>query len=151
MDASNTGFVLICAAFVLFMTPGLAFFYGGLGRRKNVANNIMASFAIIGIATVMWMAIGFSLSFGTDHVGLIGGFDYAFLEGVGQDPGPYAGTIPFLAFAMFQMMFAIIISSGFSELFITSSSLFCVYFNSSNEIISSPLSCYRQNRCIYPI
>ena len=82
MDASNTGFVLICAAFVLFMTPGLAFFYGGLGRRKNVANNIMASFAIIGIATVMWMAIGFSLSFGTDHVGLIGGFDYAFLEGV---------------------------------------------------------------------
>ena len=108
MDASNTGFVLICAAFVLFMTPGLAFFYGGLGRRKNVANNIMASFAIIGIATVMWMAIGFSLTFGADHVGLIGGVDYAFLEGVGQDPGPYASTIPFLAFAMFQMMFAII-------------------------------------------
>ena len=108
MNASNTGFVLICAAFVLFMTPGLAFFYGGLGRRKNVANNIMASFFIIGIATVMWMALGFSLTFGGDHAGVIGGFDYAFLSNVGQEPGPYAGTIPFLAFAMFQMMFAII-------------------------------------------
>jgi Amt family ammonium transporter len=108
MNASDTGFVLICAAFVLFMTPGLAFFYGGLGRRKNVANNIMASFAIIGIATIMWLAVGFSLAFGTDHAGIIGGFDYAFLSSVGQEPGAYAGTIPFLAFAMFQMMFAII-------------------------------------------
>jgi Amt family ammonium transporter len=108
MNASDTGFVLICAAFVLFMTPGLAFFYGGLGRRKNVANNIMASFAIIGIATIMWLAVGFSLAFGTDHAGIIGGFDYVFLSSVGQEPGAYAGTIPFLAFAMFQMMFAII-------------------------------------------
>ncbi len=108
MNASDTGFVLICAAFVLFMTPGLAFFYGGLGRRKNVANNIMASFAIIGIATIMWLAVGFSLAFGTDHAGIIGGLDYAFLTSVGQEPGAYAGTIPFLAFAMFQMMFAII-------------------------------------------
>lgn len=108
MSASDTGFVLICAAFVLFMTPGLAFFYGGLGRRKNVANNIMASFFIIGIATVMWMAIGFSLAFGSDHAGIIGGFDHLFLAGVGMEPGPYADTIPFMAFAMFQMMFAII-------------------------------------------
>ena len=108
MNASDTGFVLICAAFVLFMTPGLAFFYGGLGRRKNVANNIMASFFIIGIATVMWVALGFSLAFGSDHAGVIGGLDYTFLANVGQQPGPYASTIPFLAFAMFQMMFAII-------------------------------------------
>ena len=108
MNASDTGFVLICAAFVLFMTPGLAFFYGGLGRRKNVANNIMASFFIIGIATLMWMTVGFSLAFGADHAGVIGGFDFLCLSGVGQEPGPYAGTIPFLAFAMFQMMFAII-------------------------------------------
>ena len=108
MNASDTGFVLICAAFVLFMTPGLAFFYGGLGRRKNVVNTIMGSFFIIGVATVMWMAVGFSLSFGADHAGVIGGFEYLFLAGVGQEPGPYAGTVPYLAFAMFQMMFAVI-------------------------------------------
>ena len=108
MNASDTGFVLICAAFVLFMTPGLAFFYGGLGRRKNVVNTIMGSFLLIGVATIMWTAVGFSLSFGADHAGVIGGFEYLFLAGVGQEPGPYAGTVPYLAFAMFQMMFAVI-------------------------------------------
>ena len=108
MSASDTGFVLLCAAFVLFMTPGLAFFYGGLGRRKNVANNIMSSFFLIGIATVMWFAFGFSLAFGADHAGIIGGFDHLMMQGVGMEPGSYAGTIPFAAFAMFQMMFAII-------------------------------------------
>ncbi len=108
MSAADTGFILICAAFVLFMTPGLAFFYGGLGRRKNVANNIMASFFIIGIATLLWVTVGFSLTFGADHAGIIGGFDYAMMNGVGQEPGPYGTTLPFLAFAMFQMMFAII-------------------------------------------
>ena len=108
MNASDTGFVLICAAFVLFMTPGLAFFYGGLGRRKNVVNTIMGSFLLIGVATIMWTAVGFSLSFGADHAGVIGGFEHLFLAGVGQEPGPYAGTVPYLAFAMFQMMFAVI-------------------------------------------
>lgn len=108
VSASDTGFVLICAAFVLFMTPGLAFFYGGLGRRKNVANNIMASFFIIGVATIMWIVVGFSLAFGQDHAGIIGGLDYLMLNGVGSDVGPYADSIPFIAFAMFQMMFAII-------------------------------------------
>jgi len=63
---------------------------------------------LIGVATVMWFAVGFSLAFGEDHLGLIGGLNYVFLNGVGQDPGPYADTIPFLAFSMFQMMFAII-------------------------------------------
>lgn len=108
MNPSDTGFVLICAAFVLFMTPGLAFFYGGLGRRKNVVNNIMASFFLIGIATLMWVTVGFTLAFGSDHLGVIGGFDFAFMSGVGAEPGSYASTIPFAAFAMFQMMFAII-------------------------------------------
>lgn len=108
MSPSDTGFVLICAAFVLFMTPGLAFFYGGLGRRKNVANNIMASFFLIGVATVMWVTVGFSLAFGTDHAGIIGGLDHLMLNGVGAEPSAYAQTIPFLAYAMFQMMFAII-------------------------------------------
>lgn len=108
MSGADTGFILICAAFVLFMTPGLAFFYGGLGRRKNVANNIMASFFIIGTEIVMWMLFGFSLAFGADHGGVIGGFDYLLMNGVGAEAGPYADTIPFLAYALFQMMFAII-------------------------------------------
>ena len=108
MNPSDTGFVIICAAFVLFMTPGLAFFYGGLGRRKNVVSNIMSSFFIIGIATLMWVAVGFSIAFGTDFGGVVGGLEYVFLRGVGMGTGPYAPTIPFSAFAMFQMMFAII-------------------------------------------
>lgn len=108
MSGSDTAFVLICAALVLFMTPGLAFFYGGLGRRKNVANNIMASFFIVGLEIVMWMVFGFTLAFGSDHDGIIGGFDYLLMGGVGSDAGPYAATIPFMAYALFQMMFAII-------------------------------------------
>ena len=108
MSSSDTEFVIICAAFVLFMTPGLAFFYGGLGRRKNVVSNIMSSFFVIGIATLMWVVVGFSVAFGEDHGGVVGGLGYAFLNGVGMEPGPYAPSIPFIAFAMFQMMFAII-------------------------------------------
>ena len=108
MVASDTGFVLVCAALVLFMTPGLAFFYGGLGRRKNVSNNIMASFAIIGVEVVMCALFGFSLAFGSDHGGIIGGLDFLGLSGVGADASSYAPTIPFLAYALFQMMFAII-------------------------------------------
>ena len=108
MVASDTGFVLVCAALVLLMTPGLAFFYGGLGRRKNVANNIMASLSIIGVEVVMWALFGFSLAFGADHGGVIGGFDFLGLSGVGADVSSYAPTIPFLAYALFQMMFALI-------------------------------------------
>ncbi|MDD6566663.1 MAG: ammonia channel protein, partial [Parafannyhessea umbonata] len=70
MSAADTGFMLICAALVLFMTPGLAFFYGGLGRRKNVVNNILASVFTIGLETVLWVVVGFSLAFGQDHGGV---------------------------------------------------------------------------------
>lgn len=108
MSAADTGFVLICAAFVLFMTPGLAFFYGGLGRRKNVANNILASFFTIGLEIVMWMAFGFSLAFGSDHGGVIGSLQYAMMNGVDMEVGPYSATIPFAAYCVFQMMFAVI-------------------------------------------
>jgi len=108
MSAADTGFMILCAAFVLFMTPGLAFFYGGLGRRKNVANNIMTSFFIIGVAIVLWFVVGFSLTFGKDHGGIIGSLQYVMMNGVEIGVGPYATTIPFLVFAMFQMMFAII-------------------------------------------
>ncbi len=109
MNNADTAFVLLCAALVLFMTPGLAFFYGGLGRRKNVVNNILASFFTIGLEIVLWIVVGFSLSFGSDHAGIIGGFDYLMMNGVPMDAaGPYAATIPFLAYALFQMMFSVI-------------------------------------------
>ena len=108
MNAADTGFIIICAALVLFMTPGLAFFYGGLGRRKNVANNIMTSFFCIGVGIVMWFAVGFSLSFGTDYGGVIGSFEYLFMNGVETASDAYAPTIPLLVFALFQMMFAVI-------------------------------------------
>lgn len=108
MNAADTGFVLLCAAFVLFMTPGLAFFYGGLGRRKNVVNNIMTSFFCIGVAIVMWFVLGFSLSFGTDVAGVIGSMQYPFMIGVEDATNGYAPSIPLMVYALFQMMFAVI-------------------------------------------
>lgn len=109
MSEADTTFVLICSAFVLFMTPGLAFFCGGLGRRKNVVNNILASIFIVGLEIVLWMLVGFSLAFGEDHGGVIGGLDYLLMNGVSSsEAGPYASTIPFMAHALFQMMFAVI-------------------------------------------
>ena len=72
MNTGDTGFIMICAALVFFMTPGLAFFYGGLVRRKNVVNTIMACTAIMGLSVVMWVLFGYSLSFGTNHGGVIG-------------------------------------------------------------------------------
>lgn len=108
INTGDTGFILICAAFVFLMTPALAFFYGGLVRRKNVCNTMMSSMFIIGLAIVMWVAFGYSLAFGKDHFGIIGDFSWLGLNGVGMEPGPYADTIPNLAFAAFQMMFAII-------------------------------------------
>ena len=108
MNAGDTGFMLICTAFVFFMTPGLAFFYGGLVRRKNVVNTMMACGAIMGLSVVMWTLFGYSLAFGGNHGGIIGDFRWFALNGVGWEPGPYADTIPHLVFAAFQMMFAMI-------------------------------------------
>ena len=109
MSAGDTGFMLICAALVFFMTPGLAFFYGGLVRRKNVVNTMMACVAIMGLSVVMWVLFGYSLSFGGNHAGIIGDFRWVGLSGIGMDEaGPYAATIPHLVFVAFQMMFAMI-------------------------------------------
>ena len=108
MSAGDTGFMLICTAFVFFMTPGLAFFYGGLVRRKNVVNTMMACGAIMGLSVVMWTLFGYSLAFGGNHGGIIGDFRWFALNGVGWEPGPYADTIPHLVFVTFQMMFAMI-------------------------------------------
>lgn len=108
MNAGDTGFMMICTAFVFFMTPGLAFFYGGLVRRKNVVNTMMACGAIMGLSVVMWTLFGYSLAFGGNHGGIIGDLRWFALNGVGWEPGPYADTIPHLVFVAFQMMFAMI-------------------------------------------
>ena len=108
MNAGDTGFMLICTAFVFFMTPGLAFFYGGLVRRKNVVNTMMACGAIMGLSVVMWTLFGYSLAFGGNHGGIIGDFRWFALNGVGWEPGPYADTIPHLVFVAFQMMYWLI-------------------------------------------
>lgn len=108
IDSGDTGFMMICAMLVLLMTPGLAFFYGGMVARKNVVNTIMTSMFVIGIASTMWILFGYSLAFGKDHFGIIGDFSWIGLQGVDTTIGPYANTIPHLGFSTFQMMFAII-------------------------------------------
>ncbi|OOM16765.1 ammonium transporter [Clostridium saccharobutylicum] len=108
INLGDSSFILICSALVLLMTPGLAFFYGGMVRRKNVLNTLMSSFFICGLASVMWVLVGYSLSFGNDFHGIIGGLNFFGFNGVGGDPSAYAPTIPQELFAAFQMMFAVI-------------------------------------------
>jgi len=109
MNAGDTAFVLMSAALVMFMTPGLALFYGGMVRHKNVLGTLMQSFILLGLITLEWVLWGYSLSFGADHAGLIGGLEWFGLKGVGMDPSPdYGTTIPHMAFMIFQCMFAII-------------------------------------------
>ena len=108
MDTGNTGFLIICATFVFFMTPGLAFFYGGLVRRKNVLNTMMSSVFIMGLASVLWVLVGYSLSFGGNTAGIIGSLKQVGLAGLSGQLSSYAPTVPALVFVAFQMMFAII-------------------------------------------
>ena len=120
INAGDTAWLLMSAALVMLMTPALGFFYGGLVRRKNVLATIMHSFFILALISVQWVLWGYSLAFGPDHGGLIGGFDWLALRGVGQAPNPeYAATVPALAFMVFQMMFAVItpalITGAFAE------------------------------------
>jgi Amt family ammonium transporter len=109
MNAADTAFVLICAALVMFMTPGLGLFYGGMVRSKNVLATIMQSFIIVGLVSVIWAVLGYTLAFGKDVGGIIGGLDFLFLNGVGLDAanGPVE-NIPHLLFMVFQCMFAVI-------------------------------------------
>jgi ammonium transporter len=108
MDTGDSGFMLICAALVMIMTPGLAFFYGGLERRKNVLNTMMQSFFVMGICSVMWVIVGYSLSFSGDNSGLIGTLHNFCLYGMEEGTSAYASTIPPFTFVAFQMMFALI-------------------------------------------
>ena len=119
MNSGDTAFMLIASALVMFMTPGLAMFYGGLVRSKNVLSIVMQSFISLGIVSIIWVVYGYSLAFGPDVSGLIGNLDHVFLNGVGLTPGPYAATIPSLLYCAFQLMFAIItpalITGAFAE------------------------------------
>lgn len=110
MNPADTAWVLVAAALVFFMTPGLAFFYGGLARRKNVLSILAQCFIVMCIVSIQWVAVGYSLSFGPDSgMGLIGGWDWAGLRNVGLVPfDDYSKAIPHLAFMIFQGMFAII-------------------------------------------
>jgi ammonium transporter, Amt family len=109
IDTGDTAWMLISTALVMLMIPGLAFFYGGLVRRKNVLSIMMQCFMLLGVISIQWVLFGYSLAFGPDHGGLIGGLSWAGLNGVGLEPNPdYAATIPHQLFMIFQMMFAVI-------------------------------------------
>jgi Amt family ammonium transporter len=108
ISAGDTAFVLVSAALVALMTPGLAFFYGGLVRRKNFLAIMMQSFISMGVVTTIWVAVGYSLAFSGGSGGVIGNFDWVFLRHVGELPGPWAPHIPAAAHFVFQEMFAII-------------------------------------------
>ncbi len=119
MNTGDTAFMLVSTALVMFMTPGLALFYGGLVRSKNVLATMMQSFICLGIVSLVWVFYGYSLAFGPDVGGVIGNLSYFALRGVTLEPGPYADTIPDLLFVAFQLMFAIItpalITGAFAE------------------------------------
>ncbi|MBI4838138.1 MAG: ammonium transporter [Nitrospirae bacterium] len=122
VDTGDTAWVLISTALVMLMTPGLALFYGGMVRRKNVLGTIMQSFIALGVISIVWVLYGYSLAFGPDIGHFIGSLDWAGLKNVGLDPNPdYSATIPHQAFMIFQMMFAVItpalITGAFAERF----------------------------------
>ena len=109
IDTGDTSWVMISAALVLLMTPGVGLFYGGMVRKKNVVSILIQSFVIIAVISLQWVLFGYTLSFGPDMGGIIGGLKWLGLSGVGVDPNPdYAATIPHIVFMLFQAMFAII-------------------------------------------
>jgi Amt family ammonium transporter len=112
INAGDTAFIIICTALVFIMTPGLGFFYGGLGRRKNVVSNMMNSVFILGLGIVLWVVLGYSMAFGGNTGGIIGSFDHLLMNGVSftdlLDPEAESGSIPVFVFAAFQMAFALI-------------------------------------------
>jgi len=119
MNAADTAFVLISAALVMLMTPGVALFYGGMVRAKNILGTLMQSYILLGTVSVLWAVVAYSLSFGGDIGGIIGNLDFVFLNGVGTAAKPGVDNIPHFAFMIFQCMFAVItpalITGAFAE------------------------------------
>ena len=115
INSADMTFVIFSAALVMLMVPGLALFYGGLVKSKNVLSTTMHSYVALFIVSILWIVVGYSLAFGPDFHGLIGGLDWSFLKNVGLEPNAdYAATIPHLLFVIFQMMFAIITAAVIS-------------------------------------
>jgi Amt family ammonium transporter len=141
LSAANTAWVLAAAALVLFMTPGLAFFYGGFVRSKNVLGTIMQSFIVMGLVGVLWVTIGYTLAFGPDQGGLIGNFDYIGLKDT-SSALPDDGTVPPMAFMIFQCMFAIItpalITGAFAER--AKFSTFLIFMAAWSLLVYSPVA-----------
>ncbi|MFN2271427.1 MAG: ammonium transporter, partial [Anaerolineae bacterium] len=108
IDSGDTTWLLVSSALVLVMTPALAFFYGGMVRKKNVLSTLNLSFIMMCLISIQWLLYGYSLAFGADVGGIIGGLNFLGFNGVGAEPSAYAPTIPHMLFAVFQMMFAII-------------------------------------------
>ncbi len=119
INAGDTAWMLTSSALVFFMMPGLALFYGGLVGQKNVLSTMAQSYVAIGIVSVLWVVVGYSLAFGPDHTAILGGFGNFMLRGVGSAPSPFAPHIPAVLFMAFQMMFAVItpalIAGAFAE------------------------------------
>jgi Amt family ammonium transporter len=119
IDTGDTAWVLVCTALVMFMTPGLALFYGGLVRAKNVLSVLVQCMAALAVVSVLWALVGHTLAFGADHAGLIGGLEHLGLRGIGAAPSALAPTVPASAFLAYQMMFAVItpalIAGAFAE------------------------------------
>ncbi len=151
IDKADTVWVLVSSVLVLLMTPALALFYGGMVRRKNVLSTFMHSFIMMGIVSVLWLVIGYSLAFGKSNSGFVGGFEYLMGNGVSMKlPYPYnnpVGTIPNGAFFLFQMMFAIItpalISGAIAERMKFSG--YVVFTTLWSLLIYAPVACWVWN------
>ncbi len=142
LNAGDTAWVLLSAGLVMLMTPGLAFFYGGLVRRKNVLSILMQCFMAICLISVQWVVLGYSLSFGPNLGGVIGNLEWMGLKGIGMAPSIYGPKIPHLAFVIFQMMFAIItpglIIGAFAERMRFSA--FCVFSLLWTTLVYDPVA-----------
>jgi Amt family ammonium transporter len=143
IDTGDTTWLLISTALVMLMTPGLALFYGGMVRKKNVLGTIMQSFIALGVVTIQWVLVGYSLAFGPDIGHVIGSLQWAGLNGVGLEPNPdYAATVPHQAFMIFQMMFAVItpalITGAFAERF--KFSTYVVFILAWSTFVYAPLA-----------
>ena len=139
IKAGDTAWLLISTSLVMLMTPGLALFYGGMVQSKNVLSTFMHSFFALGLVTVQWALIGYSLAFGKSHLGLIGGLDFAFLQGVGMEA---RGTVPHLLFMAYQGMFAVItpalIAGAFAERM--KFSAYCLFTFAWTTLVYDPLA-----------
>jgi ammonium transporter, Amt family len=142
INTGDTAWMLISTALVMLMTPGLALFYGGMVQRKNVLSTFMHCFFALGIVSIQWAVIGYSLAFGKTHGGLIGGFEYAFMRGVGMEAKDASSTVPHVLFMMYQGMFAVItpalIAGAFAERM--KFSAYCVFTLAWATLVYDPLA-----------